>query len=274
MSTSRVLLLLAPLAACQDYQLKRGDDDPPPTDDSAPVVVDTSSGDTSPDSAQDTGEVVVPDTGTVATESVYLNTSDTLFSYDPGTNTSTPIGRFTLGGSTFSGMTDIAIDLSGHMYGGTSSALYVINPTTAECTFVANLADSMTGLTFVSDGRLVGAGARVSFVDTSSGALTSLVPSGRYSTSGDIIGLPDGMLYWTVTGGDDLVKVDPNSGATTRIGSIGTTGLYGLGYADGVLMGFASSGRRVDIDETTARSSNSQSVSGAWWGATTNPVLW
>lgn len=262
------------VSGCQDYALKLGADDPKVEDDTGAPPIDTSTGDSATDSGEDTGTVVIPDTGTVATASVYLNTTDTLFAYEPSTNTSTRIGKFTLGGSPFSGMTDIAIDLGGYMYGGTSSSLYAINPATAECTLVAHLADSMTGLTFVSDGRLVGAGSRVSFVDTSSGALTTLVPSGRYSTSGDIIGLPDGMLYWTVTGGDDLVQVDPGSGATTRIGSIGVSGLYGLGYADGVLMGFSDSGRRVDIDSTTARSSNSEPLPGSWWGATTNPVLW
>ncbi len=278
---SRVPVLLALTCvwavACQEYALKLDGKDPKKQDDSGSSIVDTSTGDTAQDSAHDTGTVVVPDTGdtgTVATASVYLNTSDTLFAYDPSTNTASRIGNFTLGGTPFSGMTDIAIDLSGYMFGGTSSSLYAINPSTAECTFVARLADSMIGLTFVSDGRLVGAGSRVSFVDTSTGALTQLVPSGRYSTSGDIIGLPDGMLYWTVSGGDDLVRVDPGTGATTRVGSIGTSGLYGLGYADGVLMGFADSGRRIDIDASTARSSNSEPLPGSWWGATTNPVLW
>ncbi len=273
-----LLSLSLPLAllACQDYRLKGAPDDPVDDVDSDTAPVDTYVEDTEPQDSppEDTGEVVIPDTGEVATESVYLNTSSTLFSYDPGTNTATQIGRFSMGGRDVTDMTDIAIDLSGHMFGVTFSTLYQINPSTAAVTMVAPVSDDLTGLTFVSDGRLVGTGSRVSFVDTSTGALTQLVASGRYTTSGDIIGLPDGMLYWTVEGGDDLVQVDPNSGATVNIGNIGVSALYGLGYADGVLLGFTSGGRVVDIDAATARNSNGRTLSGSWWGATTNPVLW
>lgn len=275
------LVLLSSVVGCQEYGLKNKAEEDLPAEDSGTPPVDTHTGDTAPvDTDTDTGEVVVEDspppedTAVVATEPVYINTGDMLYSYDPSTNTSSRIGAFRSGGNSVTDMTDIAIDLSGHMYGVSFTKLYAINPSTAEATFVASVGDSMTGLTFVSDGRLVGAGSKVSFVDTSSGALTTLVPAGRYTTSGDIIGLPDGMLYWTVEGGDDLVQVDPGSGTTVRVGSIGVSALYGLGYADGKMLGFTSGGRVVTIDETTARSSSASSLSGSWWGATTNPVLW
>ncbi|MSP54177.1 MAG: hypothetical protein EXR69_00995 [Myxococcales bacterium] len=275
------LVVLLTLSGCQEYGLKNKVEEDPPPEDSGTPPIDTHTGDTAPvDSDTDTGEVVVEDspppedTAVVATESVYINTSDMLYSYDPATNTSARIGAFRSGGNAVTDMTDIAIDLSGHMYGVSFSKLYSINPATAEASFVASVADSLTGLTFVSDGRLVGTGSKVSFVDTSSGALTTLVPAGRYTTSGDIIGLPDGMLYWTVEGGDDLVQIDPASGGTVRVGNIGVSGLYGLGYADGKMLGFTSGGRVVTIDESTARSGTASSLSGSWWGATTNPVLW
>lgn len=270
-----MLLFLA--IGCTDYGLRGKEAAPPspePEDTDEPVVdtdepVDT--GDTA-----DTGHTTdVTDPGPVATEPVYINTASTLFSYDPATHTATRIGEFTEGGRPVTGgMTDIAIDLDGLMYGGSFTTLYRVDPRNGDCRRVGSLADEMTGLTFVSDGRLVGAGAAVSFVDTSTGDLTPLVRAGQYSTSGDIIGLPDGMLYWTVDGGDDLVQVDPDDGSLRRRGSVGVSGVFGLGYADGELIGFTSSGRVIGIDESSGRSTGSQSLSGTWWGATTNPVLW
>ncbi|MDP2311844.1 MAG: hypothetical protein Q8P41_02995 [Pseudomonadota bacterium] len=272
----RIFLVTGFLTACSDYDLSSKAEDPEAADpeETGDPVVDTG---TPPDTADtgDTGIVVVPDTGEVATEAVYINTSSTLFSYDPATGSATRIGEFREGSRSIDGgMTDIAIDLNGIMYGGSYTALYRVNPTTAECTYVASLDDEMTGLTFVSDGRLVGAGNAVSFVDTRTGALTPLVPSGEYNTSGDIVGLPDGMLYWTVTGGDSLVQVDPNTGVTRRRGTIGVTGIYGLGYAYGELIGFTSGGRVIVMDESNGRPSTNDTLSGTWWGATTNPVLW
>ncbi len=274
----RLFLVTAFLTACSDYDLssKQEDPEPAPDVDTGGPVVDTGA---DPDTAEtgdtDTGTVVIPDTGEVATEAVYVNTSTTLFSYDPATGRSTRIGDFAERGRTIDGgMTDIAIDLGGIMYGGSFTSLYYINPTTAECTFVASLDDEMTGLTFVSDGRLVGAGSAVSFVDTRTGALTPLVPAGEYDTSGDIIGLPDGMLYWSTTGGDVLIQVDPDTGTTRRRGSIGVSGVFGLGYAYGEFLGFTSSGRVIVMDEASGHTSENEALAGTWWGATTNPVLW
>ncbi|MDP2308253.1 MAG: hypothetical protein Q8P18_19700 [Pseudomonadota bacterium] len=264
------------LAGCSEYDLssKHEDPKPEPSEDTGTPAEDTG---TLPDTGEteDTDTVVVVDTGEVATEAVYINTSSTLFSYDPASGVSTRIGEFEEGSRPIDGgMTDIAIDLSGIMYGGSYSALYRVNPNTAECTFVANLDDEMTGLTFVSDGRLVGAGSAVSFVDTRTGALTPLVREGEYNTSGDIVGLPDGMLYWTVTGGDSLVQVDPNTGTARRRGTIGVTSIFGLGYAYGELLGFTSAGRVLVMDASNGRPSENDALSGTWWGATTNPVLW
>lgn len=271
----RLLPVIVLLAACTDYDLNRKAEDPAPRDtDTGEPEVDADTGE--PEDTGDTDDtVIVPDTGEVATEPVYINTDTTLYGFDPATGIATRIGEFLDGRDAVAGgMTDIAISPDGIMYGGSFDALYRINPATAECTFVAYLDDEMTGLTFVSDGRLVGAGEAVSFVDTSTGRLTTLVPRGEYSTSGDIIGLPDGMLYWTVTGGDQLVQVDPDDGTTRRRGTIGVSGIFGLGYAYGALYGFTSGGELVTIEASNGRVTATASLPGRWWGATTNPVLW
>jgi hypothetical protein len=271
------------LLACQEYSLKNGKDEDlgsDGTDTAAPDSADTA--DTTDSS--DTGEVLDSedstdsgDSGEIATEAVYLNTSSELYSYDTTTSAAVLIAPFTSEGWPLTDVVDIAIDLSGHMYGTTFSALYSVNPTTAECTYIADVAESLTGLTFVSDGRLVGAGPSVSFVDTTTGALTPLLASGRWSTSGDIIGLPDGKLYWTVYGdgsGDELIQIDPNTGNAVDIGSTGTSSIWGLGYAAGAMIGFTDGGKVIDIDPATASASHYRATTGSWWGATTNPVLW
>jgi hypothetical protein len=274
-------MLLALLPACTDYGLKSKTEEPDPPRDTATdtATVDTSdttdSGDTNTGTVTDTEpEDTGPDDTNVATAPIYLNSSDTLYSYDPESNTTTRIGYFTAHGNPFGDVTDIAIDLEGHLFACTFDTLYRVNPTTAEATDVGPLTDSMTGLTFVSDGRLVGAGEAVSFVDTHTGALSPLVPRGRYTTSGDIIGLPDGYLYWTVEGGDDLVRIDPSNGETTDIGTTRTTGIFGLGFDADQLYGFTSGGRVALIDSDTGHVLGNRSLSGTWWGATTNPVLW
>lgn len=271
------MILATFLVACTDYDLNTKEDPPvlEDTGDSGGSVVDSAdTGDSGSDT--DTGGTTVPDdTGVVATESVYINTSDTLYSFDPSSSIATRIGTFRDGAFAISGgMTDIAISLDGFMYGVSFDALYQIDPTTGDCRYVASVSDEMNGLTFVSDGRLVGAGDGVYVIDTRSGRLTTIVSPGEYSTSGDIIGLPDGNLYWTVYGGDDLIRVDPTTGDTRRLGNIGQYGVYGLGYANGELYGFASGDVMLTIDPATGRAQGTQELRGSWWGATTNPVLW
>ncbi len=272
--------MIASLAlACTDYVLRGKDEDtnvPDDTVDSGDPAVDTDDTDVE-DSAADTAEDTDPETGDPwpATEPVYINDASTLYSFDPDTRTATRIGTFREGGAALDGgMTDIAISLDGVMYGGSFDALYRIDPTTAECTFVATLGDELTGLTFVSDGRLVGAGAGVSFIDVRTGALDTLVAPGAYETSGDIVGLPDGYLYWSVWGGDLLIRVDPDTGATRRVGDVGVERLFGLGYADGALYAFTGTSDVIVVDETTAAAGAATDLPVNWWGAATNPVLW
>lgn len=209
---------------------------------------------------------------------IYINTGDELWGFDPVALSATFIGSFEdAWGALGDSMTDIAIDLSGNMYGVTFSNLYRVNPATAEVTMIGATDESLVGLTFLSDGRLVGAGSSVVVVDTSSGRFTStIVAAGRYSTSGDIVGLPDGNLYWATTSGsgnDDLTVVNPTTGTTTRRGSIGTSSVFGMAWYDDTLWGFTSGSYALAIDSATGRSTPSR-VRGVWYGATTNPVVW
>ncbi len=262
-------MLLLLLACNVDYGVNPSPDESP--------VLETETTDTAEvaDTA-DTGTITDTDTldleEDAAREPVYVNTSSTLYSYDPKTGDKEKVGTFSCD-SSFDGMTDIAIDLDGQMIGVAFERLYAIDARDASCTFLAPV-PYCDGLTFLSDGRLVGTGEGVFFIDPETGHTSTLVPDGRFESSGDIVGLPDGLLYWTVRGGDDLVVVDPRTGTAGVLSDLGVEKVFGLGYAYGELFGFTSQGQRIVIDDYTGETQSIETMSGGWWGATTNPVRW
>ncbi len=141
-----------------------------PGDDEPPFPVDTE--DTAPPEDTDTGE---PEEEP-APEPIYVNSGQLLYSFDPETATITEIGPFMHGGDAISTMTDIAIDLSGRMFGITYESLWRINPLTGDCTHIADLGEDvyLDSLTFVSDGRLISAGnGEVWVMDESTAQLSS-----------------------------------------------------------------------------------------------------
>ena len=266
--------LAGALAGCSDYNVnskaeptggaEQADSGEPLGDGGDP---DGEPGDTGPPSGSGTSEL--------ATATNYIHTSSALFSWEPSAG-AVEIGRFTDASGGAIEITDLAIDLDGRMYAVGWTTLYTIDASTAEARFVAELATSLVGLTFLSDGRLIGAGDGIFEVDTATGALRSLISGGAYTTSGDVVGMPDGKLYWTVLGGggDALVRIDPSSWSTTFVGEIGESQLWGIGEVGGNLTGFSAAGRLVEIDPLTARVSRATTLPNAWWGATTNPVRW
>ncbi|MEQ9498691.1 MAG: PQQ-binding-like beta-propeller repeat protein [Deltaproteobacteria bacterium] len=253
---------------------------------------------------RDGGPTITPDAGTpdagtrdsgeppVAMEPVYIHTGETLFAYDPATNTTSQIGDFFVTSGQLEDMVDIAIDSEGRLFGGTRQAgsqadanrIYQIDPETAECRYRFSYDDTLHGLTFLPDGRLVIAGERVSVVDPISGAqLVEFPAANAYQTSGDIVGLPDGNLYWTVRGerrmdgsyeNDSVVRIDPSTGNISWLGEAAVTRIYGLGYANGQLFGFSSMGVVVTIQPENGVVVRQAPLAGRWFGATTNPVLW
>ena len=235
---------------------------------------------------RDTG--VVEDAGLPppAEEPVYIHTGDSLFSYDPDSNQVDLVGEFhDSNGPLERDMVDIAIDDNGTMYGGTrepggeptGNRVYLIDPETGFCSLRFQFDDTLHGMTFLPDGRLVIAGERVSVVEARTGALLLEFPAARdYQTSGDIVGLPDGNLYWTVRGEEaaDVVRIDPSTGRIQPLGTARLRGIFGLGYADDQLFGFSSTGFVVVINPSNGTVIRQDRLDGRWFGATTNPVRW
>jgi hypothetical protein len=273
------LWILMMVVGCSDYQVhKRADFGPVPEAevsliDTAVMALDTGDAPLAEDTAEPEEPVIeVPD------EPVYLHEGGTLYSWSPLEGRLRIVGNFFRenGGEVegVTDITDIAIDASGHFYGVSYSTVYGINGHTAEVWPIASIAFPMFGLTCTYDGRLIGAGDGLFEIDTVTGAISTLVPEGQYETAGDIVGLPDGLLYWAVREGEALVVVDPDSGVVVPRGEIGTENIYGLGYAEGSLYGFTEEGQALEISPTTGEVLSEQALPGAWWGATTNPVVW
>ncbi len=283
MATKPWLVPVLLLTACTEYDFYRpGVENPAKTDTETtePVTettepTDTTTTPTDPIDTVDTGTETT--TEPIAEAPVYANTTDQLFEVDPETGARTLVGTFNLAGTPVDSMVDIAIDLTGRMYGGTYEALYQIDPTTAALAKICDTDLRPYALAFTSDGRLfAGAGTEIVRVDLQTCAAFPLATSGGFETSGDLVGLPDGFLYWTVRGvsSDELVRVDATTGAAFWVGPIVEDRLFGLGYEQGQLYGFSSDGEIVRIDPGNAASTVLSSDGTSWWGATTNPVVW
>lgn len=280
-----LVLALSPLLSlgCSEYSInpdqegeKGGEDTIVTPDTEEPEEIEDTGGDTGEDEDTPPNDEEPPP----ADAPVYAHTGSELFELTaPATGQRTLLGRFAENGVPVDGsFIDIAIDLDGRMFGATFDALYQINPTNAAVTQVCPVTVDMVALTFSSDGELFAGGSDgVHIINVNNCRTTPLAVGGGYETSGDLVGLPDGYLYWTVRGGsrDELVRVDPLSGQTRWIGPIGFSKIYGLGYDDGILYGFNDYGDIIAISPQNASAtalSSDDAVS--WYGATTNPVQW
>ena len=228
--------------------------------------------------------VETADTGATTTTTpladapVYANTRDTLYEVVPKTGATVLVGQFVDdAGTVIDNMIDIAIDPVGRMFGGTYETLYRIDPTTGGVSEVCDVEFAMFALAFDDEGNLYAGGDNlIERIDVDDCTRTVLVEHPEYVTSGDLVGLPDGFLYWTIRGGeaDELVKVSPRSGSTEWIGVVGVDRLFGLGYHEGSLYGFSDDREIVRIDPISAATFVLVPSSEQWWGATTNPVSW
>ena len=214
------------MSGCSDYQVhKRAESEDGVLEDDGRV--DTAAPDTGltePVPEPEPEDEVPPEEPPVDApdEPVYLHTGETLYSWNPNTGILGIVGNFALAdGTPVDVITDIAIDSIGRFYGVSYDTLYGINGYTAEVWPIAELETPLFGLTCTSDGRLVGGGDGLVEIDTLTGVMTTLVPEGRYQTSGDLVGLPDGLLYWAVREGDETAAAP---GSLAGLGVDGRSG--------------------------------------------------
>ena len=215
-----------------------------------------------------------------ATAPMYVQSAGKLYSYDPTTNIPQFIANFKLNGSNFNSVLDIGITPTGLMYGVSGSALYYINGSNGTMTLIPTAGigsfGNINGLTALSDGRLVISGDGVALYNIATKTLSTLVAPGGYQSSGDIIALPDGFLYMSAVAhsSDHLIKINPNTGATQDLGSMGFSNVYGLGYQNNTLYGFTADGTILRVNSATGAGTYLNATGETWYGATTNPVSW
>lgn len=274
------LLSLAALAGCGDPEPTRFvQEDASPTADAAP---DATVGDDAAPGEDvlapiDRGMVPIPDRPDPAGETVvYAHSDDTLFSVDPSTRMVRRVGTFRFpSGTAAANMTDLAVDAEGHITGVTETALFSIDPNTAQCTLVRALPTAerrvFVGLTWAPVGVLdpsrevlLGGATDGSLwrIDPATGRSTSVgnLPSG-WGISGDMVSIAGAATYATVrrtTGTsttDTLVTLAFNAGRVTMtsLGEVGFRSIYGLGYWRSTLYGFSRAGELVTINVRTGR---------------------
>jgi hypothetical protein len=276
-------LALIGLVAC-DTPRRGGDDDDASDDDDATADDDDVSDDD--DVVDDDDDVLTDDDDATpddweATEFMYAHTGTQLYSIDPVSYDATFVADFHHSdGEEIPNMTDLAVSMQGQMYAVSTNAMWHIAPQTGEVELVFQTKDQFfVALAFLSDGTLLIGGNDVMFVaDEELGTHEELATFTGWSWDGDMVGLPDGLLYCAMRedGSDTstLVVYDVGSETVVSSGTTGVGSLYGIGYAKGVLFGFTDEGEILTIDGGTGAATVVDEPGISWWGATTNPVRW
>ena len=143
------------------------------------------------------------------------------------------------------GLTDIAFDSSGELWGISFRDLYSIDKTSGATALIGNLCVcNMNGLVFDDDGNLYGSSVAGGFftIDTVTGAAT-LVGSIGTGSSGDLefvgstLYLAGALFPSDPT--DQLLTIDIGTGRGSLIGDFGVANMFGLAYSDGTMWGLA-----------------------------------
>ena len=177
-------------------------------------------------------------------------------------------------------MTDIAFSPSGELFGVTFTDLYSIDPTTAASTLIGSLGiNDSNALEFAPDGRLFLASRNstlLRIVDTATGA-TTVVGDMEVSSSGDLaFDLSSGDLFLSVASvpNDNLYQVDPNTAASTLVGSIGFSNVFGIDFFFGsTLFGLTEFGELITINTTSGAGTFVANTDFVAFGASTAPAI-
>lgn len=212
-----------------------------------------------------------------AEEPIYAHSPHTLYTVDPATGDHDVVGTFHLAGGGSTELYDIAIDPAGRMAGGAQGTLYWVDPLSGELTEACQLSVGYTALTFSADGTLYSGSANdVVRIDPDTCTVDYLVHGASVTTSGDLVGLPDGYLYWTVRGGmyDHLVRIDPGTGSVHNVGSLDAGSVYGLSYFEDTLYAFGYGGTIHAVEPSDASTISVVTNTPSWYGAATNIFAW
>ncbi len=173
---------------------------------------------------------------------------------------------------------DIAFNPFGQLYGVTGgSSLYSINAGNAASSLIGSLGGGVfvNGLEFSAAGVLFGSGNNTLYtINTVSGAATSVGSiGGGFTSGGDLAFASDGSLFMTTTG-NQLVKVNPGTGAGSLVGGIGFANVYGIDFIGSTLFGTTLGGDLLTIDTATGAGTLVAATSPGVFsnGSSVNPV--
>ena len=195
---------------------------------------------------------------------------------------------------------DIAVTPDGKLYAVSKTTLYRVDPFTAKLTKVTVVKDKddkspppNVSLTFEKSGMLLasdmdGALRRIHYQGSKMGKVEDIGDYGNgQGSSGDLVAIKDGTLFGVSHKGmgasssnNKLLKIDPNTGKATPIGSIGHGYVWGLAYWAGVVYGFTSEknpdgGKLLKIDPKTGKGTLMNEYpyfSHQFWGAAVTPM--
>ncbi|MBV1858170.1 MAG: hypothetical protein KUG77_07145 [Nannocystaceae bacterium] len=216
----------------------------------------------------------------VERETIYVNSSDTLFAFDPVSLTLAQLGRFTFDDGGTASVTDIAIDRDGLLYALSAGMLYVCDPLSVVCT--AQGPSSANSAGFAEFGALDPDNDVLVLVEGSevvqvrvdgSGPETTVVGMlDGYSSSGDVMPLEGTtmLLSSPSDGGDVLIAFDAATaevlGPLMRLPGLS----YGLAGFGGEIWVFTDLGEILRVDENESAQQMLR-VDVRLWGAATHP---
>ncbi len=175
---------------------------------------------------------------------------------------------------------EIAMSPGGLLLGVTSQAdLYRIDTNSAAVDLVGPLKLEDPGgwnsMDFDPSGTLYVARQRLVMVNPLTAGATVVGETG-FSASGDMAFAPDGALYMAAEGStdlDDLVRIDPATGAGALVGSIGYSNVYGLDFLGDTLYGATGNGELITIDTDAGTGQFVRNIIGGVFGAATMPTI-
>ncbi len=230
--------------------------------------------------------------GVVVPKKIYAHSSGALSTVDVFDYTVASVGNFTWpndGGS--HQMTDVAIDRWGVLYGVTFDSVYVCNPTSAQCFFLAKLNGSYNGLTWIPAGTLdpdkdsliaitnTGTWNHLKIMNGQVTAVQLGTYGAGYTSAGDAFSIEGVGTYAAVNKNGQnstiIVAVDPLNGKVLSELAVtqGYNSVFGLAGWQGLIIAFDSSKAMIKIDPQTKVVTNLGVKNVAWWGAGVGTLL-
>ncbi len=232
------------------------------------------------DESSSSGAERPPPPPPVERESIYVNSSDTLFAFDPVTLTLAQLGRFTFDDGGAASVTDIAIDRDGLLYALSAGMLYVCDPVSVVCTPRGPSSANSAGfaefgaLDANDDVLVLVEGSEVVQVRVTDGG-TDITVAGTlegYSSSGDVMPLGGSVMLLSSPSGSGDVLVAFDAATAEVLGPIASVPAlsYGLAGFGGEVWVFTDRGEILRIDDSGFAVPMSR-VELRLWGAATHP---